>query len=91
MLLQSVRRMQEKYLELLEYAKTEIDALVACVTSHNSETIPSEKTAESAAALHYLANPSDGTFDFFRGIGLADDLEVIRDVFARHFCIDAKS
>jgi len=84
-LLQMVRTMQEQHSDILKPVMTEIDSLVACVACHKAETPPSEKIAESAAALYYLANPYDGTFDFFRGIGLIDDLRVIRDVFTKYF------
>lgn len=82
-----VRSMQEKYPQYLNATKSEIDKLVAWVSCHNAEDIATEKTTDSAAALYYLANPYDGTFDFFRGIGLTDDLGVIRDVITKHFAI----
>ena len=80
-----VRSMQEKYAKYLNVTKSEIDKLVAWVSCHNAEDTATEKTTDSAAALYYLANPYDGTFDFFRGIGLIDDLGVIRDVISKHF------
>jgi uncharacterized membrane protein YkvA (DUF1232 family) len=86
-LLLLVRSMQEKYAPYLNATKCEIDKLVAWVSCHNAEDTATEKTTDSAAALYYLANPYDGTFDFFRGIGLTDDLGVIRDVITKHFAI----
>ncbi len=80
-----VRSMQDKYAQYLDSTKSEIDTLVAWVSSHNAEHTAIEKTTDSAAALYYLANPYDGTFDFFRGIGLTDDLSVIRGVITKHF------
>ncbi len=38
-----------------------------------------------ARSVRCTDNPYDGTFDFFRGIGLTDDLGVIRDVITKHF------
>jgi uncharacterized membrane protein YkvA (DUF1232 family) len=80
-----VRSMQERYAKQLGATKDEIDKLVAWVSRHIAENTATEKTIYCAAALYYLANPYDGTFDFFRGIGLSDDLQVIRDVIAKHF------
>jgi len=84
-LLQLVKSMQVEHAEILRCLKTELEALVSCVACHNSSSSPTSKTVDCAAALYYLANPYDGTFDFFRGIGLIDDLRVIRDVIAKHF------
>ena len=80
-----VRSMQERYSQYLGSIISQIDTLVAWVSSHAAEQNTTEKTIDSAAALYYLANPYDGTFDFFRGIGLTDDLQVIFDVITRHF------
>ncbi|XZE17514.1 DEAD/DEAH box helicase family protein [Pirellulaceae bacterium SH449] len=80
-----VRLMQERYAQYLGCTQTDIDTLVAWVSSHAAEQSTTEKTTDSVAALYYLANPYDGTFDFFRGVGLTDDLGVIRDVITKHF------
>jgi len=80
-----VRSMQQRYAQYLGCTQTDIDTLVAWVSCHDSDHNATEKTTDSVAALYYLANPYDGTFDFFRGIGLTDDLGVIRDVIAKHF------
>ena len=80
-----VKSMQEKYARHLASIKPEIDTLVAWVLCHVPDYVVTEKTIHSAAALYYLANPYDGTFDFYRGVGLIDDLGVIRDVITKHF------
>jgi uncharacterized membrane protein YkvA (DUF1232 family) len=82
-----VRSMQERYAHYLGSSRIAIDTLVAWISCHNAKHTATEKTTDSAAALYYLANPYDGTFDFFRGIGLTDDLGVIHDVITKHFAI----
>lgn len=77
--------MQGNRAELLTPIKLEIDALVDCVRSHKPSTSPCPKTVASAAALYYLANPYDETYDFLRGIGFSDDLEVVKRVHSEHF------
>jgi uncharacterized membrane protein YkvA (DUF1232 family) len=78
-------RLQVKNDSLLASARSEIDALVSFVERHDVNREPSQKVSECAAALYYLVNPYDETYDFFRGIGFNDDLAVVRKIYRDNF------
>ena len=66
--------------EALLIANSEINSLIDVVNSHDPECRPDKSTVQCAAALYYLVNPYDETYDFYQGIGFEDDIAIVKRI-----------
>ena len=64
----------------LSTALVQIEQLMRRVSSHDPNVPPDELTIQCAAALYYLVNPYDETYDFYQGIGFEDDIKIIKEI-----------
>lgn len=71
--------------EALSAASFEIAEMVNLVNSHAPSLPAQESTIQCAAALYYLINPYDDTYDFYQGIGFDDDIKLINKVYKKYF------
>jgi uncharacterized membrane protein YkvA (DUF1232 family) len=82
--LQQVRGFVDGHRNLPGTARKKIDHMASLIK--NSQ--PGKKSNPllySIAALHYLVNPFDATYDFYRGIGFEDDFKLIEKVHKKYF------
>ena len=64
----------------LSTALVQVEQLMRRVSSHDPNVPPDELTIQCAAALYYLVNPYDETYDFYQGIGFEDDIKIIKEI-----------
>ncbi|WP_442510549.1 DEAD/DEAH box helicase family protein [Novipirellula sp. SH528] len=82
-----VRKFYSKKSAKLLEASDEIQSLLQlCEGSLRTDT-ETANAIQAAAALFYLVNPYDEVFDFFPGVGFADDIKRIKQVHSEVFGI----
>ena len=69
----------------LKAGKPQIDQMIQLIERSATNGRFSHRLTNSAAALYYLINPFDETYDFYRGIGFSDDLKLIDKVHKKYF------
>ena len=70
--------------------KDEINALIETAKGKDGfDTVAVEDQVNALSALIYLLNPYDDVYDFYKGVGLEDDAQLIRRIYNEVFRVSS--